>query len=211
MAKYRSIAEAQKYNLNDLDSFTQDVSGFKLIDKDFYDGVNKILFDYGIDFQKILADVLKNKNITASGNLADSVDLRPYEDQFGMDVYLADYFDYPNKGVKGVRSSKNAPNSPYQYKNYGMSAEGRASIKKYIESGKAKVETIQNNRSGIQASEQKKLPLIDLQTNTLIYLIKRYGIKASNYLDEAIAIAFKTLPEDLALIFADKIKLKIVQ
>lgn len=208
---YKSIAAAQKANLKTLDGFSENLSDVQLIDSEFYTGVNKLFYEYGLDFQKILADVMKRKNVTASGNLASNVELKVYTDKIGMDVLLPNYFDYPNQGVKGVKSSKNAPNSPYQYKNYGMSPDGRASIKKYIESGKAKVSTIQNNRSGIQASEQKKMSLIDLQTETLIFLIKKYGIKATHYLDEAIKIAFEKLPADLAEMIGEKIKINIIQ
>jgi len=208
---YKSIAAAQAANLKTLDGFNEKLSDVQLIDSEFYTGVNKLFYEYGLDFQKVLAEVMNRKNITASGNLANKVELKVYTDKIGMDVLMPSYYDYPNQGVKGVNRSNNAPNSPYQYKNYGMSAYGRASIKKYIESGKAKVSTIQSNKSGIQKSEQKKMPLIDLQTETLIFLIKKYGIKATHYLDEAISIAFKTLPADLAEMIGEKIKINIIK
>jgi len=208
---YKSIAAAQAANLKSIDGINENLHDVELIDSNFYTGVNKLFYEYGLDFQKILADVMKRKNVTASGNLASKVELKVYTDKLGMDVLMPSYFDYPNKGVHGVTSSKNAPDSPYQFKNYGMSADGRASIKKYIESGKAKISTIQNNKSGIQKNEQKKMSLIDLQTEQLIFLIKKYGIKATHYLDEAIAIAFEKLPADLAEMIGNKIKINIVQ
>ena len=63
-----------------------------------------------------------------------------------LKIRLLDYYDYVNKGVKGVKSSRNAPSSPYQYKNLGMSQDGRASLRKYIESGRAKINVAQNQK-----------------------------------------------------------------
>lgn len=208
---YKSIAAAQKSNIKKLDGFSENVSDYDLVDSSYYSGINKVVFEYGLEFQKVVAKYIKQRHSTSSGGLASTMQFKVYQDKIGMDIIMNDYFDFPNKGVKGVNSSKNAPDSPYQYKNYGMNAEGRASIKQYIQSGKAKVETIQNNKSGISATEQKQKSLIDLQTDTLIYLIKKWGIKATHYLDDAIAETFKNLPTDLAELIALKIKENIAK
>ena len=208
---YKSIAAAQADNIKSLDGFSENVSDYDLIDSNYYSGINKVVYEYGLEFQKVVAKYIKNRHSTSSGSLASTMQFKVYEDKIGMDILMNDYFDFPNKGVKGVNSSNNAPDSPYQYKNYGMNAEGRASIKKYIESGKAKVETIQNDKQGLSKAETKQISLIDLKTNTLIYLIKKWGIKASHYLDDAIAETFKNLPTDLAELVALKIKENIAK
>ena len=140
---YKSIAAAQKANIKNLDGFSENISDYDLIDSSYYSGINKVVFEYGLEFQKVVAKYIKQRHSTSSGGLASTMQFKVYEDKIGMEILMNDYFDFPNKGVKGVKSSKNAPDSPYQYKNYGMNAEGRASIKQYIQSGKAKVETIQ--------------------------------------------------------------------
>jgi hypothetical protein len=173
-----------------------------ILDKETQGGVafgtvTNVLEQYAVLFEENLRIVSNEVNNVASGKLLDSFEFQVTNDGNTLLLYLADYFDYTNVGVKGVRSSRNAPSSPYQYKNYGMSQEGRRSIRSYIESGKAKITTVQ--RQGLRATnrEKKQLSLIDLKTQTLIYMIKRYGIKATRYLDKTIAMTFKDLGEKL--------------
>jgi hypothetical protein len=117
---------------------------------------------------------------------------------------MLDYYDYPNEGVKGVDSSSNAPKSPYQYKNYGMPASGRASLKKYIQSGKAKITSVMNDKAlgkggeRIGVSFSKKGSLIDRQVETLSYLIKKFGIKTTNYFTDAFNKTFENFEVKMA-------------
>lgn len=148
---------------------------------------------YGIAFIKKLGELANQRGVVASGELLSKAKYKISKDGSVMEIYVPDYFDYPNQGVKGVKSSKNAPKSPYQYKNYGMNEAGRRSIKKYIQAGHAKIKTVQKNNDkalGI-GREKKHLSLIDTQTNQLIYLIKRYGIKATHYFTDALNETFK--------------------
>lgn len=173
-----------------------------ILDKETQGGVafgtvTNVLEQYAVLFEENLRIVSNEVNNVASGKLLDSFEFQVTNDGNTLLLYLADYFDYTNVGVKGVRSSRNAPSSPYQYKNYGMSQEGRRSIRSYIESGKAKITTVQ--RQGLRPTnrEKKQLSLIELKTQTLIYMIKKYGIKATHYLDKTIAMTFKDLAEKL--------------
>jgi len=108
-----------------------------------------------------------------------------------LTIRMLDYFDYPNEGVRGVRGSKNGVGSPYKFKNYGMNAEGRASIKRYILDGKAKVSNVKEP-VGLERKNKKK-SLIDRQVDNLIYMIKRYGIKRTEYFNDAFEEAFKDI------------------
>jgi hypothetical protein len=173
-----------------------------ILDKETQGGVafgtvTNVLEQYAVLFEENLRIVSNQVNNVASGKLLDSFEFQVTNDGNTLLLYLADYFDYTNVGVKGVRSSRNAPSSPYQYKNYGMSQEGRRSIRSYIESGKAKITTVQ--RQGLRPTnrEKKQLSLIELKTQTLIYMIKRYGIKATHYLDKTIEMTFKDIGEKL--------------
>jgi len=132
------------------------------------------------------------KKVVASGKLLSDSYFRIIEGDT-LQILLPDYYDYPNKGVKGVKSSRNAPDSPYQFKNYGMNAEGRKSIKQYIASGKAKIKTVRKSRDkalGI-GLEKKRLSVADAKANTLIYLIKRFGIKKTEYFTLSLEETFK--------------------
>jgi len=157
-----------------------------------------ILEQYGIEFMTNLEKYVNEKGVVATGKLLSDSYWKVTDGNL-LQIWMPDYFDYPNEGVKGVKSSKNAPGSPYQYKNYGMSSEGRASIKKYISDGHAKIETVRKNKDkalGI-GREKKHLSLIDVKTNQLIYLIKRFGIKKTGYFNKTVEVSFKDLQEKL--------------
>lgn len=155
-----------------------------------------MLEQYGIEFAKVLAENIKQRGLTASGALADNIFPQMSNNNQTLTVRVLDYYDFVNEGVKGVRSSKNAPGSPYKFKNYGMSTDGRKSIRQYIQSGKAKVSSTMNDkargigleRKGVKFAEKKSL--IDRQVDNLIYMIKRFGIKKTNYFTDTVKQVF---------------------
>ena len=111
--------------------------------------VNGVLGQYSADLLTNIDKFAKAKSITASGDLLNNM-IPEIVEENGIIIFrlrMLDYYDYPNEGVKGVRSSENAPSSPYQYKNYGMPASGRASLKRYILSGRAKVSSVMNDKA----------------------------------------------------------------
>lgn len=155
-----------------------------------------MLEQYGIEFAKVLAENIKQRGLTASGALADNIFPQMSNNNQTLTVRVLDYYDFVNEGVKGVRSSKNAPGSPYKFKNYGMSPDGRKNIRQYIQSGKAKVSSTMNDkargigleRKGVKFAEKKSL--IDRQVDNLIYMIKRFGIKKTNYFTDTVKQVF---------------------
>lgn len=155
-----------------------------------------LLEQYGEEFAKVLADNINQRGLTASGALADNIFPQMSNNNQTLTVRVLDYYDFVNEGVKGVRSSKNAPGSPYKFKNYGMSSDGRKSIRQYIQSGKAKVSSTMNDkargigleRKGVRAAEKKSL--IDRQVDNMIYMIKRFGIKKTNYFTDTVKQVF---------------------
>jgi hypothetical protein len=161
--------------------------------------VNGVLEQYGEEFLKNISYFGNNKGVVGSGDLLNNMIPEVIEEN-GIMIFrlrMLDYYDYPNQGVKGVDSSSNAPNSPYQYKNYGMPESGRASLKKYIQSGKAKITSVTNDKAlgkggeRIGVSFSKKGSLIDRQVETLAYLIKKFGIKTTNYFTDAFNKTFE--------------------
>ena len=164
-----------------------------------------------IYLEAISKSIEKNK-VVGSGKMLKGIDPQISKEDSTMRIYMANYYDFVNKGVKGVKNYKNAPASPYKYKNYGMNAEGRASIKDYIQSGKAKISVAtKKNTTNAVGLEKKKISLIDLKTNTLIYLIKKYGIKTTNFFDEATESVKKSMIEDIGEVMAQTIVIQIGQ
>lgn len=159
-----------------------------------------LLEQYGQDFKILLQAYIKQRQVSASGALADNIFPSVSEDGKKLIVSVLDYYDYPNEGVKGYGSSKNAPNSPYTYRRKAKTnsnGQFQASIKEYILSGKARVKNVKTPiKSEIKdkrISKGVKKSLIDSQVDTLIYLIKRYGIKTTDYFNDAVEEAFKDI------------------
>lgn len=164
-----------------------------------------VLEQYGADLLKNISYFGNNKGVVGSGDLLSSM-VPEITEENGATTFrlrMLDYYDYPNQGVKGVDSSSNAPGSPYQYRNYGMSSEGRASLKRYILSGKAKIRSVQNDKALGKGGEKigvafsSKKTLIDKQVDTLAYLIKRFGIKKTNYFTDAFNKTFENFEVDM--------------
>jgi flagellin-like hook-associated protein FlgL len=169
-----------------------------------------LFFEYTEIFQKEIRQQIKDKNITSSGQLADNIDVVANEDGTGVFINMIDYYDFVNKGVKGVNSSKNAPNSPYKYKTYGMPESARKGLKTYINSGKASIRVVNTKKTTI-AAEQKRISLIDTKVNQLVYNIKKYGIKTTGYLDNAMSIVLPKLSEDILNLIGRAIVIQIGQ
>jgi len=174
-----------------------------------------LLEQYGAEFKLVLTQYIKERQLVGSGALQDNINPEVSEDGKTLTISVLDYYDYVNKGVQGVRNSKNAPGSPYKYKNYGMNEEGKSSIKKYILSGKAKVRNIRNDKAAGLGLESKgirqkpKKSLLDSQVDNLIFMIKKYGIKKTNYFDDAVNKVFGNWAVDMAAALGEDIKLNL--
>jgi len=185
--------------------------------------VNSVLEQYAAEFLKNISYYANNKKVVSSGDLINSMVPEIVEGN-GSIVFrlkMIDYYDFPNEGVKGLRSSKNAPKSPYRYRNYGVPQSMKDSLKKYIQSGKAKITSVMNDKALGKGGERKglrfagKKTLIDTQVATLGYLIKRFGIKSTNYFTDAFNKTFEDFEvkmfeavESGIIITFEKIKLR---
>ena len=202
----KSIGQSQVENMRFLDGVSEDISEYS--DKATLTAMELIFADYADEFLQEIRQQLNSKQINASGELEKKIQPIVYDNGTGFEIRMLDYYDFVNKGVKGVKSSRNAPQSPYKYKNYGMSVEGRASIKKYIESGKAKVSIKQKEKVGY---ENKNISLIDAQVNTMVYNIKKYGIKQTGYFDAAVEKVFKNFSKNISQAIGRQIAIEIIR
>ena len=95
--------------------------------------VNSALEQYAQEFLKNISYFGNNKKVVGSGDLLNNM-IPEIVESNGSIVFrlkMLDYYDYPNEGVKGLRSIKNAPKSPYKYRNYGVPQSMADSLKKY--------------------------------------------------------------------------------
>jgi hypothetical protein len=157
----------------------------------------------------------RERKVVDSGDLINSKNFRTTisetDTKTELDIFMLYYADFVNKGVKGVRSSKNAPNSPYKFKNYGMSDDGRKSIMESIKRGRMVVRNVKYQKVGLEGKRKEKKSKIERETEQAIYLIKRFGIKQTNYLDDAFAETFKDVDASLLDALGNEIFIKLIQ
>jgi hypothetical protein len=187
-----SIDSVQQAALNELESFASvyrsDIGPVE------FTVTGRILAEYGAEFALLLERLIKDRKITASGNLGTIAAPNVVEEpgKATIRLLLPDYYDFVNKGVRGIKSSRNAPKSPYQFRTYGISDGMRRSLTLYVKSNRAKISTVKKikdralgiglERKGLKSSTR---PTIEQQVNTLGYMIKAYGIKERGYFDDA--------------------------
>jgi hypothetical protein len=205
-----NIGNAQKKALSEgFDFGGEDLSQFGVI--------GNVLEQYGALFLENINKYAKDLEVTNSGNLLKSMtaEISDTNNLKTFTLKLLDYFDYPNEGVKGIDSSRNAPNSPYQYKTYGMPKEALSSLKKYILGGRAKISSVKKDKALGIGMEKKGLrgakgkSAIDTQVATMAYMIKKFGIKATHYFDLAFEETFKDFDDVMNEALGEDIQITI--
>ena len=189
-----------KSNLNDLEILSgEGVGKFEIVTE----ALNRV----AKMFLENLDKNIKAAKFAGSGSLLTNMTYEVSPDGKSVNIILNNYYDFVNQGVRGWGSSNNAPNSPYSYSKKAKSSsngEFRRSIKQYIESGKAKIRNVRNDRALGIGTERKSL--IDANTDTLMYLIRRFGIKATNYFTKTV----NESRDDIQLIIAEAVGKDII-
>lgn len=189
-----------KSNLNDLEILSgEGVGKFEIVTE----ALNRV----AKKFLENLEANIKAAKFAGSGSLLTNMTYEVSPDGKSVDIILNNYYDFVNQGVRGWGSSNNAPNSPYSYSKKAKSSsngEFRRSIKQYIESGRAKISNVRNDRALGIGTERKSL--IDANTDTLMYLIRRFGIKATNYFTKTV----NESRDDIQLIIAEAVGKDII-
>jgi len=180
--------------------------------------INSVLEQYGLIAISNIQRNIKDRQVVNSGQMSSTM-YQKLDVENGMQslkIYIKDYYRFVDKGVKGYEFEKNAPKSPYKYKNlHKMSKEGRTSIQSLITSGKAKVRVINQSKSktekrGLQFKGTKK-SLLDRQTDQLIYNIKKHGIKTTNFFKDGFEQTFKDLQKDLGEALKKDISINLIK
>ena len=179
-----NITGRQKILLQDKFLDTQKTEVFS---EQFNSTIESFLSGLGNKFKDNWIEETNRKNIVATGGI-DKVEFVIDETdatKVTLNILFPYYAKFVDKGVKGVKSSANAPDSPYQFKNYGMNSDGRASVKRWMDSGKAKVTATDVKRYGAVGGKRKfkKISEEDSKLNNLIYNIKKYGIKKRDFIN----------------------------
>ncbi len=207
-----NITQAQLKNLDWLETTGGQVEKLDL------KGVDKILLKRANQFKTNLIKSINAKKVISTGDMESNIKFylkQESQDETSLLIDLAYYAKFVDKGVKGWHNSNNAPQSPYQFKTKGMSEDGVASIKRMIQQGRKKVKVSDVKKYGAVGYEKKNKKhqgsLIDRQTRTAVYMIKKYGIKTRNFIKEPVEKTFKGIEVEIADEIGMQIMVNITQ
>lgn len=146
-------------------------------------------------FQKRVEEEARNAQLVNTGAMLSDENFKQRitetENLTTIDLFMVYYADYVNQGVRGKDDETNAPNSPYKFRNYGMSEEGRKSILNSVTTGKMKISDVSKTKYGKIGLEAKgkatanQEDINQKEANQIIYLIKKYGIKQTEFINKA--------------------------
>ena len=147
--------------------------------------IGALLLERADIFRKAWVDIVNRKKIVASGDIETNIKYYLVEkpNVVELNIEYVKYATFVDRGVKGVKSSRNAPDSPYQFKDYKMADEGRKSLRKWLTSGKAKFRASDVKKYGAVKTESKfkKISETDQRLNTLIYNIKKIRYQKARF------------------------------
>ena len=131
------------------------------------DGINDVMLKSAKKFVDVWKRVVKEKNIVASGGIESNLVILPPKDVNGvvtLEIELPYYAKFQDRGVKGLKKDP-TNNSPYFFKTWGMSKEGRESVSKWLQTAKGKVSS--SDAQKFQVGSEKKFKKISEQDSTL--------------------------------------------
>lgn len=161
-----------------------------------FEGVEAVLYNCASELIILAQMNLKNADRISQGVLNDSIEPKQIEingSVYKLDIVLADYYDYVNKGVKGYIDG--GGNSPYQFKQYSRGGKKNSkmvnSIRKWIirEGLKQRTSSI---RYPMKNNAREHGRIIrkgnsDTSTSTAIVIamnIKRHGLQPTLFWDK---------------------------
>lgn len=191
----------------------------KIIDLNSYDAgefkpfegqaLETALYNVAAAFIASAADNLNNVDRVSSGNLLESI--KPSEIQvFGktmqIEISVLDYYKFIDQGVKGWQSG-NPSDSPYAFKTPQKGGSGKknsemvTAIRKWlIKEGLASRKLSRKSAShAISPRESRRQKITDTSTSQAIVIagmIRRHGLKKTNFWTDAAATATKTAEQE---------------
>lgn len=177
--------------------------------------VEQSLRDLAVLFKTTAEHELDVKNAIDTNQLAESIQFDEVEFMGGVysiDISVLDYYKFVNKGVKGLNNGINGAQSPFSFKNIGVSKAFMISIRKWVirHALKARVKPAKTHPLGAE----KKAVFKDT-SNAMAYAIatsiKKKGLKATNFWDKAEQTTQEQVEKTLGNAFAISIVNEIVK
>jgi len=189
--------------------------------------VQKVIYDAADKFIKLAQQTIRKKKKFDTGKMSDIILSEIYDKNGILGITIgydkknpaSEYGKFQNKGVKGLRSSKNA-DSPYKFRDLNVSGKFIEAIMQWYLRHKNFIKTEDRTR-GLKGLEKKrkKITQIANSTNDLRFLakrtaenIKRRGLNRVGFFDDNIPKVFnEEFRVKLAKALGKDIKLNIIE
>jgi len=170
--------------------------------------LEKVVINWTNKSIEIMRKIIQTKSKVRGGAaLAQDLEPQVYQsnNSFGARIVTsADYFDFVDKGVKGITKNK-APKSPYQFKNLYTPPAMIESFKQWVAA--AGIKSVGKRTLSFKGKKRKQA--LDDQTKVakqLAVFTKLGGIKPMNYIEPATnAKRIKTLTKDITVVMTRNI------
>ena len=170
--------------------------------------LEKVVINWTNKSIEIMRKIIQTKSKVRGGaTLAQDLEPQVYQsnNSFGARIVTsADYFDFVDKGVKGITKNK-APKSPYQFKNLYTPPAMIESFKRWAAA--AGIKSV--GKTTLSFKGKKRKQALDDQTKAarqLAVFTKLGGIKPMNYIEPATnAKRIKTLTKDITVVMTQNI------
>lgn len=149
--------------------------------------LEKVVINWTNQSIEIMRKIIQNKSKVRGGaSLAQDLEPQFYQSNNSVGARIitsSDYFDYVDKGVKGITKNK-APKSPYQFKNLYTPPAMIESFKRWAAA--AGIKSVGNTTLSFKGKKKEKA--LEDQTKVarqLAVFTKLGGIKPMNYIEPA--------------------------
>jgi len=167
--------------------------------------IEKVLFEYAAEFQKMASRQLRRANKISTGKLEDSISFEVTETDAGFELALKvlDYYKFVDQGVRGAGANSKNNTSPYKYrdkmppiKEILKWIKQKGSLKASAEDQKRGLSKAQKSSRALRATAKK------LKPKTLAFLIARKiqqrGLPYTGFWERSFEQTFKGLDVKLA-------------
>jgi hypothetical protein len=169
----------------------------------------------------LVSNLEKNAPMSSGGIKKSFGEAQIKESKLGYRIEIqvsADYYDYVDKGVRGVqhtiKNKKVYPNSKgefYQFETYFMPLKALQNLEGWMK--RKNIESDARNlriRSGDETVQGRRiLPQISSSAKRMAYFIKKYGIAGTNFIQKSIDESTPGLEVDLRTIGQNTLILKV--
>ena len=149
--------------------------------------LEKVLMDYcNVGIELMRKEIRKKARTKGASTLAQAIINKPAKTTADSiivpTVSQVSYYDYVDKGVKGVYNKGKAPKSKYKFRNLYTPPDMIKSFKEYIARTGSKS---MKGKSLIRKNKKKQANIIDEAAKQMAVATKIGGIKPMNYIEKA--------------------------